>query len=31
MHTFRNHMMKKVWKKRIQILVIFCNQALYMT
>ena len=25
MHTFKIHMMKKVWKKRI-----LCNQALYM-
>ena len=31
MHTFKIHMMKKVWKKRMQIPVIFCNRALYMT
>ena len=30
MHTFKNPMMRKVWKK-IQIQVIFCNQALHMT
>ena len=31
MHTFKIQKMKKVWKKRMQIPLIFCNRALYMT